>query len=1188
MQVQADMALGWEPEAGPVPLVTVNTYEVPAGDQGDNAGLPADRIPAYGTNVGDPQGFFAAYVQQAVGAVFSRGERWREIVQDRLLIDPAQTLRDLPRDEVFTRRVRIRANPSHPYPILGNLASFIGQVNQRTPIGRFRIYIYSVWQQDLIVGEVISPELPAVFGANGERLVAILRDMAADYLALVAGDRPGSDPTELPDDVGIQGPPLDYDNIFQNCGVQFIPASLYQYNGDPIDLPNVMTIQMDGVPLNLIPDPLPPNPDGLNCAIQAVCRALSLTYSARLFKSLKGPHNDKTSRKIPEVIAALPPALREDVNYVNLSVDFTVLNYRHSPSALRPDTVWLVGYENHAYTARVAPRPPPDASLIADFEANRTAQHEPLLVFFDLETRGLVYDRLDPKQGTQIVPACACFAWIDLGTGEEGDFKAVLDPDAFEADLIDEQLVLQDHMDMDPSFKRVRITPEVKRTIYKAHLLTKGVTPQSRRKMTPHEIVEMNREFVAELSNHCKTEFQAKHSRNRMLESLTTLQRVLWRRTYSTSRVLPHYQMLFALRDLPPALTNKRPYVNLYAHNAQRFDSYFVLEALIQLLRDKVVESIDSIIMKPGAIMNVKWTFNNGVRYDLQCTYAHLPGSLASLCKAFSLPEEFSKLDKVTLPDGTEIGTMELCLQKPELDPCDYIRDLKRIGALDSYEEYCLKDCQALRAIGVKAADQYGRIFGHVPGTDEYYELRELFLKALSASSMSMKLFDWYMDRNDPELMEKYNALRACSIEEWDFEKSAIVGGASISNQRGTHFQSLCCVDVCGQYPHALSTGAFTLGETAPMRPGRPTQIATYRRRCAGIYYDESNDEVLHPITPYYLVEGGDYMGPGTYVVTGRFHREGKTRYWFNSLPIRQTGKNLDWRAESFDEPARIGWIDLNRLIRLGELSSFTIWSDSRVPVDEVPDMVSGDVLYAPYLSHLIRGKDQAQAEGNTGKRTLYKLLANGFSGKLQMNAHQKQLTVDPNPKAAKYYTTTPSVTYRKSPCRHAVEFLGHVRNMLFEAIDALGRENVVLTETDSIVFASALLYRLNPWLGTTLGKLVPELDSTTIAYVLEPKTYYMEGMFEGKKIIKMAAKGLPRRNVTAQFYARRVLGEDVIVPTPMLKRVPNALAILDAGQMVRNTRARKFVDAPDDKEFWPVFNHWTDVTMAYLPDAPY
>jgi hypothetical protein len=102
-------------------------------------------------------------------------------------------------------------------------------------------------------------------------------------------------------------------------------------------------------------------------------------------------------------------------------------------------------------------------------------------------------------------------------------------------------------------------------------------------------------------------------------------------------------------------------------------------------------------------------------------------------------------------------------------------------------------------------------------------------------------------------------------------------------------------------------------------------------------------------------------------------------------------------------------------------------------------------------------------------------------------------------------------------------------------------------------------------------------VTSSTKAIFFAPKTYYIKGHCNDVALEKKAAKGLPRRLVTANFYMDLFLGHDVAVPMPMLTRDTKTLAILDKQHAVRITKS---------PHAYPTFWHYLDITSPGFPFA--
>jgi len=77
-----------------------------------------------------------------------------------------------------------------------------------------------------------------------------------------------------------------------------------------------------------------------------------------------------------------------------------------------------------------------------------------------------------------------------------------------------------------------------------------------------------------------------------------------------------------------------------FAHNGKGFDSYILMND--KLLSNKV--NFKSIVKTGAGILLLQFEMKN-IKVNLQCTLAHLSGSLKSLCKSFKVPNSISKDD---------------------------------------------------------------------------------------------------------------------------------------------------------------------------------------------------------------------------------------------------------------------------------------------------------------------------------------------------------------------------------------------------------------------------------------------------------------------------------------------------------------------------------------------------------------
>jgi len=1055
-------------------------------------------------------------------------------------------------------------------------------VRRRSGLLKFRILFYHEYVQNVIAGSSVSRSFNPGEPLTLEDIRFSVSEVLRNFVNAIASGESGSDPAQAPEDEKIREENEDErpaESMLQNCAVEYYSHEMARLGVPPPDtkaMPPRIRVLLGLQPVSWdVLDHMEPRlgTGNLNCAIQGVCSVLGVDYTSRLFRRLPLPHDPSQLFTVDQVLDCLPPHLQgTGGSYAVLNDECTaVLAHRVvGQRQFAPGTPWLLGWRQHLFLGEIQREVPKLSAVKKEEEV-----HDFRIICYDFETRAQRHDNVLNKNnkltGSNLVPCCASFAYQCDLDNKYKKHTSVLDPQEFLNDYCREEAMIKSALEKDEYLKKIRLTPGAKRrALFLSAMDTcRMVSLKAKNLNFQGEFENLLRRTAPRIKKGKITvpsQYRIALNRKNTLRGLANVRRVVFNKAYETSPSLPHFKMLLCLAQLPYALRmkEKNGYVSLYAHNAQAFDAYFLLNALTHLWRASIVASIDSIVMKPGRIMLITWEFASGARYAAQCSYAHLCDSLKGLCKSFGLPPAFSKLDTVTLPDGVTMGSMELCLMQPELDPCEYMQMLADKGYLESYKQYCEFDCLALLQVIQKSRDYYAVILNAAPEEPLALECQKIFRKCLSASSVSMRLFKLHLKMNNPSLYERWIKLETeTTEEEWVHTKKAVVGGISLANLRGLHLEEIVALDFRSQYPAALMKGLFTLGpfERLCHTDGVHRSYVKRGKR----YYDHASGQRLKHRRDVRYFEGRRcFFGPGIYCVTGSFVAiDPEDQYWFRSHPIRGQG-NLNWKGEDFSEDVQhIGWIDLNRLLELGELQQFTIWNDSLVAGPEC-EQVSGAELFAPYLELMMAGKDKAEREGNTGLRTLYKMLSNGLSGKLQMGIHHQDVKPEPNAEIG-YCSSVACVSYMKSPVRAAVEFLGLVRNELFEPFDTVGRRNIVAAETDSMYLKASLVSKLDRFIGDRVGDLVMELEKTTWGIVIAPKTYFWKGSFGGKKVLKMAAKGLPRNRMNESLYNDMYLGHKITVQMGMLTRKPKTLAIIDQQHVTRSLKQT-------EGQYYPLF----------------
>lgn len=1149
------------------------------------AGLPAFRGSPYGQLLPQDQ-VITGIVNEAQGLVFGIGEKWLPIVNDSYLAGQNHLFNNiaLNNGNEFTCRFRLRGENRTNISLINDLASAISAVHRRRPLLRFRVIFYNQYAQTIVAGSVNSSEIGT--GRLTEPMIqamlyVIIQKFQQD-LADNEGAR-GSDPTVIPDTADEEVEDIDPENLLQNCSVLFIPRGALQARGPDLNHPppSELKLIIDGTPVTLkVTDAENPiyGRGKINCVIEGVSNVLGIDV-----KEITCRLSNKQAYSVRQVMLnGLLPHLNHQLNHVTVDEAGEIVLDHAWP--VKRNKHWLVTHRNHVYKAEMV-------AIQKEVKTKKTKKelkqeeeaYDFRFITLDFETRAQNWDNgpsptTGKPTGSALAVTSAALAFRD----EEGHIQTwcnTLDPDVFEQDLAKEEREVLAAMDQDAYVEKLtQLTTMDRRKLalkcYQYHNDFAKFMPKMKREKAEAYI----RKYV---QKNTKTVFRAGHNYKNIMKTITTRRRMIHNNAYSKSHNQPVYAMLNFMSTLPYALSHKEKngFVNAYAHNGSGFDFFLILGPIIHLWREGALE-VGKIVMKPGRIMCIEITFLTGAKYRFICTYAHLSDSLSKLCKAFDLPEELRKLDEITLPDGTVMNTMKLCLMEPDLDPCGYIRMLTEKNWLKSYEYYNVLDCVSLVYIVEQTALMYGQLLKDEPGSEGFIICQKIFSRGLSTSSVAMSFYKEFMKQFDPKMAQAFKDQSDMTEAEWLHEKKAVVGGASISNQRGIHYESLSVLDQRSQYPHALSTCVFTLGKYVDF-----DMRVSYVKNLNGDYICTTTQRKLKPIDYQFMPGHPCYFKSGTYVITGAFDRKNKSKYYINGLPVRKKGQPLNWYAKDIDEAQHIGWYDLNRLIFKKEFKWFTIHEDSKVAGPDC-EIVEGKRLFFPFLDLLMKGKDQAERDGNKVLRTLYKLNANGFSGKLQMKIHQKKIIPEKDAIIG-LYRTEPCISWSKSNVRFSVEFLGGVRIRFYDIVDSMprtivddptsGRVHLVYAETDSYGIPTELVPFLKKFIGDKLGDLVYEVDKSHRAVFFAPKTYCIEGHLNGVAIEKIAAKGLSRKLVTPEFFDRLINCENVTINMPMLARSAKTLQIRDMQHTTRTTKSSNLL---------PTYIHHTDVIQPGFPWA--
>jgi hypothetical protein len=1149
----------------------------------DSAGIPGHGTSPYGVHL--PEGTtLAALTAGAQTMVFDAGRPWQVIRDNSFLSGIPGVVHAYAEDARFTIRYHLQG------PLLvANLANAIWFVAGRLRSGgnnylkKFRIIFYNRFHNSEVAGGArfsldLNPDVTEQYIRDS---VEMLLNGYIQSLADGAAE-PGSDPAALPAGVESEEDEMPADSMLQNCAVEYVPnRSLVVGDPTPVAVPPVeMKLVINNHPtcFKIIDRDSPKyGRDGLSCAIEAVCEKCHMAYSHKMFRELPGDHK-RDKYAIVDVLNCVSPHRRGDFSYVCVAEDgVTVLSA--SPQRVKPfapETEWLICWQHHVYVGRVVRMPDPIEE--PDKKKRKKLSHEDMkdpVVTYDFETRAQVHDDIISKTGKRtgstLVPTAAAIAY----RGEDGKMVSrawLLDTDLFMADHAKHTEIISKAIQAEELMEKLQLHSAANRRQLFLDCIQQGPTLASfttgqRLKLPDEAFVEKitgATRLINGKKKGTKQTSQAATVKNIriMQQAIARVSRVVFNKAYLTSKALPHFKMLLHLRTLPLALNMKNPRgkVLLYAHNAQSFDAYFLLNAVIELWREGIIMTVENIIMKPGRIMQFRFMYDTGAVFVARCSLALLGGSsLKDLGISYDLPPRYRKLETVDLPDGVTMSSMELCLMRPDLDPIEYVMMLKEKGYVETYMMYNRLDCVALHLVLHRSATKYGALLGDVPGTPEYFQCEQIFWRSISCSSMSMNMFKLHLSRYNPELFEAFKAMGAnTSVDEWIHIKASIVGGASISGQPGLHLESTDYLDVNGQYPDALSNGLYTMGQLRQVDIDEDVkEWKCYRYdEDRDEYYDNDTGEILAPLDGNYLPGRKMYFTSGVYRLTGEFV-PAPHKYWIRGMPIRGTG-NLNWRADEFHEdPQTWCWQDLNRMVEGRELKHFTLWSDSWVADDDAYQ-VEGQALYAPFFKVLMDGKMKAREAGDTALATAMKLGGNGTTGSLQQNIFHQAVILNKS-SSGSLYTTSPDIAPNKSVVMHAGEMLAYVRIKLFEMIDTVGRQHLITCETDGISFPSSLVHKLAPYIGDKPGQLMFEMRNTSLLITLAPKTYYMEGedpKDPTKKTTKQAAKGLPRKLITPGLYWEGLNGNPVTVKMNMLMRNRKTLSIISQDHASRTLKA--------------------------------
>lgn len=526
---------------------------------------------------------------------------------------------------------------------------------------------------------------------------------------------------------------------------------------------------------------------------------------------------------------------------------------------------------------------------------------------------------------------------------------------------------------------------------------------------------------------------------------------------------------------LEEALNNR--YYKCNAYNGSRFDFYL----LFSVMTDE--EIIYSNFFNRGFSI-LEFKFYGHVFTDLS---NFLIGSLDKCCNDY-------KIDKGKITETSYGSSRNLCFYKPELNFNQFM-DLQNTEPeyWKEYTEYCIRDCEALYDLWKIFVNETNELIPihlkseiSVDFSSTIGSFSKKFAKLLMGKKLESQIKKFIGFENGPvQLNKRYYFIRKC-----------IRGGISYSIKCGPVNSTVVCVDITSQYPDAMMNMKVPIGYS----------------------------KWVHEFSQEYY---------------GFYHLSNVEFYDKSFKPVAQVKNNvLDWNIEKCDD-LYIGSELLKYLIANNKIKKYTV----------VNGLVSKEFLYGStffgkYINGFFDEKQKQDTLKNTpdynpAKRNVCKLFLNSLSGKLVEDpSRYKSLTFKKIGPSTKKLNGVPCKDYSYSSINSFVIFgicmYDYSKINLFNSVDAIGPQNILNAETDSLFFDKKYLKLLEdkPFFGNNLGQINIEGESDNAIFVNKKIYYFNENKsaFKGIKHFFMDKYGNMHAQYNRQTFIDKFEGKEIKV----------------------------------------------------------
>lgn len=527
------------------------------------------------------------------------------------------------------------------------------------------------------------------------------------------------------------------------------------------------------------------------------------------------------------------------------------------------------------------------------------------------------------------------------------------------------------------------------------------------------------------------------------------------------------------------------------AFNGSRFDFYFVLAELTEqelVCTQKVLRGLSVI----------KFDFQ-AHRFTDPCNF--IQSTLDEACKNF-------KVEKAKITETDYGSSSQLCFYKRHLE-VDAFMQLRQTEPefWKVYEEYCMRDVEALDELWTKFTNEFYNITKRIATYTKKGEIKQNKVADIRLENMltiagtAKKIA---LGSISESIKKKYTSFNTSVPEE--LLRAAVRGGISYSTKKGICAEEVACVDITSQYTDAMMNMEVPVGEAR--------RVAEYYPKCHGFYKLKNIQFKDKSFKPF-----------------ARVTEEG----------------SLDWNAD-FIEEGVMGTQMMKYLIEKDamkfEVVEGYISSKSEKGSLFFSKFSNGFFDEKKRQDHL---KELGDEEYNPAMRSVTKLFLNSLSGKLVENPKKYQSfdfnvesdNLQINGVNVRKYTANENKTnelLHLGLCMYEYSKLN-----LFKTIDAVGRDNILCAETDSVTFPSRFLPLLKDkeWFGKGLGQINVDKFSNEFIDVGKKMQYFDEK--------KMSWKGCPQKQldctgkkyqfITKQDYIDLVEGKTVVKTFTSLKK---------------------------------------------------